>query len=302
MEAVKSKALLEIEAQAAALAELPNYMDALNQLEQHKEINSQEVSLVILKDKAILDPITGEDEMHLKSGNFTLSTFIKKFNEVLFEKTKFAKTKIKDFPEFLSKLTPQDKSLLVYALSLSSFDNLGTIGTVCEHCEEKTPVDIKPAELWHSDSAPKIWDLSKDPFAYKNIQTFLDGNLEFEITLPTEDYRLKIMDIMDKRNELKDGSFGIIESISFLTTKITVKGKEDKVLTDLESEILPFLQNLPLKIKDIVLAEVDLTIFDKYMPNFYQEAPCTKCHKINKVSVNIESTFFRKSLLLLAKV
>jgi len=291
---------------------LPNYMKALNKINAVNNINKQETDLVILKEKVSVSPVTGHEEQALKTQNVTLNTFIKNFNKLLYEKCEFGpKSKIKSYEDFLKYLTPQDKSLIIYALSLSTFSTLGTVGHVCEHCEEKFPVDINTEELWHDDSVPAPWDLTKgkqSPFEYINTQTLLGGGLIFNLKLPTEEDRLKLMDFLEgkieQNMEESNGIFGIIETISFLTASIVVPDEngDDEVLEDLEKEILPFLQNLPLKIKDMVLQEIDLTIFDKYMPNLYQECKCTRCHKLNKIPVNIETSFFRKSLLLLAEV
>ena len=294
------------------IAEKPNYLKALDRLSVYSNINSQETDLVILKEKVVVSPLTGKEEHILKTGNVTLNTFIKNFNKLLYEKCEFSKkSKIKDYDTFLKYLTPQDKALLIYSLSLSTFENLGTVGHICEFCEEKYPVDIKTEELWHDNSAPAPWDLTKgkvSPFEYINTQKLLDGNLIFNLKLPTENDRIKLMDFLegkiDQNMDENKGIFGIVETISFLTSSIIVPNEngEDEILEDLEKEILPFLQNLPFKIKDIVLDEIDLTIFDKYMPKFYQSAVCTHCHKNNNIPVNIETSFFRKSLLLLSEI
>jgi len=302
----------EIENIEVETQEVPSFVKALNKINSLSNINAQETDLVILKEKVSVSPITGKEEQILKTGNVTLNTFIKNFNKLLYDKCQFpAGSKITSYEVFLEKLTPQDKALLIYALSLSTFENLGTVGHICEHCEEKFPVDIKPEELWHDDSVPAPWDLTKgkkSPFDYICTQKLLGGNLIFNLKLPTEKDRLKLMDFLEgkieKNMESNNGIFGIIETISFLTSSIIVPNDdgEDEVLEDLENEIIPFLQNLPFKIKDIVLNEIDLTIFDKYMPKLYQIASCTRCHKSNKIPVNIETSFFRKSLLLLSEV
>jgi len=300
------------EVKETVVPEIPSYMKALDKINSISNINAQETDLVILKEKVLVTPITGKEEQVLKTENVTLNTFIKNFNKLLYNKCQFQDgSKITSYEVFLEKLTPQDKALLIYALSLSTFENLGTVGHVCEHCEEKYPVDIKTEELWHDDSAPAPWDLTKgkkSPFDYINTQSLLDGNLIFNLKLPTEKDRLNLMDYLEDKVEQNmdsnNGIFGIIETISFLTSSIIVPNDNgtDEVLEDLENEILPFLQNLPFKIKDVVLNEIDLTIFDKYMPNLYQDSVCTRCHKANKIPVNIETSFFRKSLLLLSEI
>ncbi len=282
--------------------------DALTSVASFANINAQETDLVILKQKVLVKPLTGLEEQSLKTGNETLNTFVKNFNKILYKKCEFSKkTPIKDYETFLSHITPQDKALLIYAMTLSSFDNLGTVNQTCEHCGEDYPLEIKPEELWHQDSAPKPWDLNKNPFEYINTQPIMNGKIIINLRLPTEKDRFELMDFLDKKidqnMETESGMFSIIDTLAFLTHSIVVDPDSAEPNTLEENEdILNFLQNLPLKIKDIVVSEIDLTVFDKYMPSLYQESLCTRCHKQNKTPINIEISFFRKSLLLLSEV
>ena len=163
----------------------PAFMDALDKVSKLANINSQETDLVILKEKVEVLPLAGDEEQALKTGNITLGTFIKNFNKLLFSKLKLQEdTQFKDYETFLKLLTPQDKALLIYAFSLSSFKKLGTVGKVCDHCNQEFPVDIIPEELWHKDSVPSPWDHEVEPFNYRVTQTFLDGALEIYFKLP----------------------------------------------------------------------------------------------------------------------
>jgi len=282
--------------------------NALNKLNDLTGVNAQETDLVILKEKVLVAPLTGTEEQVLKTANSTINTFVKNFNELLYNKCTFPKrSKIKSYEDFLKYLTPQDKSLLIFAMALSSFDNLGTIEHQCEHCGEKFPLDIKPDQLWHEDSAPHPWDLNKDPFNYIDSQVVLDGKLQFDLKLPTEEDRLKLMDFLDNKidqnMETNSGLFSIIDTLAFLTKKIIIGANiDDPEVISNQNEIIEFLQNLPLKVKDAVINQINLEVFDKYMPALYQNSLCTRCHKPNKVPINIEITFFRKSLLLLPAV
>ncbi len=285
----------------------PAFMDALDKVSKLANINSQETDLVIVREKVEVMPLAGDEEQALKTGNVTLSKFIKNFNQLLFDKLKLQDdTQFKDYETFLKLLTPQDKALLIYAFSLSSFKKLGTIGKICEHCDQEFPVDVIPEELWHDDSAPAAWEHGDNPFDYRVPQVFLDGALEIYFKLPTEYDRIQLMDMLE--NNIKDNldatgsTFSVLDTIAFFCDKIIIidadkKGKNTE-LTNLTEEIFPFLHNLPAKIKDDVYEIVDLEIFDKYMPNLYQKARCSRCHKENKVSVNIETEFFRKAVLL----
>lgn len=282
----------------------PAFMDALDKVSKLANINSQETDLVIIKEKVEVMPLAGDEEQALKTGNVTLGKFIKNFNKLLFSKLTLQEdTQFKDYETFLKLLTPQDKALLIYAFSLSSFKKLGTVGKVCDHCDQEFPVDVIPEELWHNDSAPEPWEHGDNPFDYRVPQVFLNGSLEIYFKLPTEYDRIQLMDMLEnniKSNlETTGNTFSVLDTIAFFCDKIIiVDGDKNTELTDLTKEIFPFLHNLPAKIKDDVYETVDLEIFDKYMPNLYQETRCSRCHKENKVTINIETEFFRKAVLL----
>lgn len=284
------------------------YLEALNTVQEIAHIGLQETDLIMIKGSAQVAPLTGEDETVLKSANTKLSTFLKQFNKILYEKI-VNKEEIPEFDSFenyLHNLTPQDKALLIFALSLSSFQKLGVVSGTCEKCETKFPVDILPEELWHEDSLQKIWDKEVSPFEYTEIQTFLNDSLQFEFGIPNEYTRIQIMELIEQNSagntEDDQIDFQLIDTISFFCRKIIIKKpgkKKDIVLTDTVTEIYPFLHELPTKVKDIIFETVDLTIFDEYMPKLYQEARCPKCGHINPIPVEIESLFFRRSLLTL---
>jgi len=281
----------------------PAYMNALDKISTLANVGVQETDLVILKGhKAILAPLTGAEEQELKSANVNMLTFLKAFDKILYVKLiNKEELGIKTFEDFVKKLTPQDKTLMVLALSLSSFSKLGFVNTVCTNCGNEYPVEVKPEELWHEDSLETVWDKEEDPFEYTETQKFLDGNLIFDLGLPTEDVRLQVMQQVLKKNP-EDTELTIMDTVAFFIKRITIKDgiKKGKnlVLEDIKKDILPFLQDLPTKVKDLILNDIDLTIFDKYMPKLYQESRCTRCTTINKTDINIENEFFRKALQL----
>jgi len=280
----------------------PAYMNAIDKISTLAHVGTQETDLVILKgNKAILAPLTGAEEQKLKGANVSMITFLKEFDKILFDKIlNKEELGMKTFEDFVKKITPQDKTLLVLSLSLSSFAKLGYVNTVCTKCGNEYPVEVKPDELWHEDSLETAWDKDIDPFEYREQQSFLDGNLIFDIGIPTEDVRLQVMSKIAGTQE--DGEMNIMDTIAFFVKKITVKdgikkGK-DLVLDDIKKDIIPFLQDLPTKVKDLILNDIDLTIFDKYMPKLYQESRCNRCTTPNKTDINIENEFFRKALQL----
>jgi len=281
-------------------AKKPNYLVAIDALSSMAHIGLQETDLIMIKGKARIRPLTGFEEQQLKSANTSLNTFLKAFDKVLYEVIENKEElDIESFNDFLEKLTPQDKALMIYALALNSFSKLGDVPVLCEECNHEYPAEVKPEELLHSDSITKTWD--KDiPFEdYSVTQTFMNGAIEIEIGIPTEAKRIRIMDLIQNKKGKAEDNFLMIDTILFFSKKITIKtSKKGKgtELIDIESELFPFIENLPAKIKDEILEDMDLTVFDDYMPRFYQESRCPQCTHINKSDVNIENDFFRKSL------
>jgi hypothetical protein len=301
------KVLAQEEQLANALAQNvnigPKYLQALQQVEKVSASRSLETELPILRKKVEITPITGAEEQILKTASITPESFLRKLNEMLYNHSTFSDNSKPSFKEFLGELFPPDKSVLIWGLLSSSYVVLPTIEKECDSCGKLYTIEGSPNYLMHSDTFEAVWDQDVSPAHYTIQQTVLDGFITFEFGLPSELDRIVITSLIDpdavKATIEREGKqLTYMDTLVFFTKSITIDSDGTKtVLTDLAQDVYPFVKNLSPKITDAIRTQVDLSIFDKYMPNFYLKTTCDHCGAEEKVVVDPELTFFRKTLL-----
>jgi len=281
----------------------PKYLDALQQVESLNQTGAFEIQLPVSLDFLEITSMTGEEEQALKSASVTPETFLKKLNEVIYNHSTLKKTGKVTFREFLSNLYPPDKSAAIFGMLVSSYAVLPSIEKKCESCGKSYVIEEAPENLIHEDTFKHIWDKELPPSEYTEIQSVYDGFINFEIGMPSETDRLIITSIINPDNisdnvEKNESVFDFGDTLVFFTKSIIVQdgNGEEIVLTDLTQDIYPFIKNLSPKMKDRIRADIDLSVFDKYLPDFYLEAECTHCKHQEKVEVDPELTFFRKTI------
>ncbi len=281
----------------------PKYMEALDSIMTLADIRAIEVELPILKTKVQVSPMTGQEEQALRTAAVSPESFLKKINELLYKHTSFESNFV-DFSDFLSKLFPPDKSMLIWALMSSTYMVLPTVDKECASCGKKYIIDSVPGDLIHGDTITEYWDKEQSPTDFTSTQSVLNGYINFEMAMPSEKDRVIITSMITpnqaKDNIEKTGSLlSFTDNLIFFTRSVAV-GEENKrvVLTNAKQDIYPFLNNIPPKIKDAIHSGVDLTIFDKYMPKFYLESRCTNCQAKEKIDIDPEIAFFRKTISL----
>ena len=280
----------------------PRYLEALELVTNVADIKSFEIELPLMKTRAIVKPLTGFEEQALRTASASPETFLKKFNEILFDHTTFDSIRFNSFQEFLANIQMPDRSMLIFGLMMSSYMVLPEIQKECPKCGHLNIIKKEPKDLFHPDTIKKVWDKPLPPIEYTEIQEVLNGYLTFELGVPTELSRLLVLRLMSNNdigeNMAQTGELMTFsETLAFFTKKITVNtGNEVIVLTDLVQDIYPFLTKIPPKIGDAIKSSIDLTIFDDYMPDFYLENICENCGATDKEEVDIEMLFFRKAM------
>ncbi len=282
----------------------PSYLTALDSINKKADLRAFETDLPILKVQAAVGPLTGKEEQVLKTSSVSTNKFLMELNKLLYSHADFEGVKFSNFDDFLENMFPPDKSMLVWALLTSTYLKLPDMERKCSKCSQDYILESVPKDLIHNDSLPQVWDKGISPNEYTEVQTAMDGFLTFEIGLPSEKTRIKITSTLTpndtKENIAKNANlFGFAESLMYFTKSITVgEGDNRTVLTDPFQDIKPFLENLAPKITDSIRSEIDIKIFDKYMPSFYLNAACTHCGNIEKVLTDPELSFFRKTILI----
>lgn len=269
-----------------------------------------EIELPLLMTKAFVKPVTGSEELRLRTMKATGATFIESFNKVLYEHVTFDKLKFDNFEDFNSHLTPPDKALLVYALLDSTFKLLPEKLVTCPECGQVDNITVPPSDMLHNDTLNTKWTHKKD-FTDYTIKSEVIPGFTVYYKMPNESDRIKLLrtknnDKMRKELESTGDILNNIELFSAYVSKLEIVDgvKEDKkpviVLTDLITEILPTLTGMPLELQSTILEDLSIKEFADFTPNFYLNIHCSSptCSKpdFKWDNINPEQDFFLKAL------
>ena len=280
----------------------PKFLEALTSITDLADIHAVELELPLLRTKVEVTPLTGEEELALKTAAVTPESFLNKLDELIFKHSSFKGIEFENYLDFLENIYPPDKSMLVWGLLNATYMILPSMEITCNSCGENNIVEAAPAEMLHTDTIKNLWDNPLHPREYIAVQKLLDGKLVFSLSMPSERKRLEISKIITaadaKKNVQQNNNFAnYMDNILFFIVSVAVgEGKDAIIMTDIIQDIKPFLKNLPPKISDVIKNELDLMIFDEYLPNFYITTKCKHCGAEEDISVDPELTFFRKSL------
>ena len=288
----------------------PKFMEALAFVNDIGNVRNLEIDLPILLRKAIIRPMEGIDDTHLKTLYTSGTQFIKNFNMIIFKNLRNENGDLlfKSVDEMNSKLTEYDKSMIVFGLLASSFDRLQERASICPECGEKQIHEFIPEEMFHPEEM-KVWDKRVDPLDYEiKKELHKDQNTTINITfkIPTEKDKIDLFSISKINTRKIEDNKGLIfttleyimqyiKSIEFVSKVKTI------VLTDLVTEIYPFVAGSNLMIQDKIMKLMPEEEFLKYQPKFYYNVVCknTDCNHEYKYNIgNVEDEFFRKTLSL----
>ena len=267
-----------------------------------------EIDLPLLMTKAFVKPVTGSEELRLRTMKATGAAFIESFNRVLFEHVTFDSLKFESFEDFNSHLTPPDKSLLVYALLDSTFKKLPEKLITCPACGQVDTITMEPSEIIHSDTLTEVWKHKKDFTDYTIKSEIIPGFTAF-YKMPCEADRISILKTKSNEKMRKDidntgDILSNIELFAAYISKLEIKDDSQEsgkiVLTDLITEILPTLVDMPLELQATILEDVKIEEFSKFTPKFYLNIRCSSptCEKPDYKwdRINPEQDFFLKAL------
>jgi hypothetical protein len=284
-----------------------NLAGAFNALDALCQWRETEVELPLLGIKVLVKPIKGLEEMRIKSLKASGETFIKTFNQILFEHIDFqGQVEFKDLNDFMSHLGAADKSAIVYGLVFATYTSLGEREFECPHCSKKQVYDIRPDELLQPDTFGKKWDKPGLFTDFRDVITVVPG---FDITIgfSTEQDSINILSIIPN-NEIKENLSERSELLNTLKIfimfikDIKIKTPDgDIILTDLKEEIYPFIMGLQnVNILESLIDKLSkYEEFNQYNPKFYAIRNCNslECGKEFRWMVNPEIEMFRKASL-----
>ena len=267
-------------------------------------ITARKVSakLAMLKDvEAEMEPLTGKDDLTIKTSKTSIIAFNRMMNKFLFNRGIYHGIEFSNLDDFESKITTQDKEILVALLLDASYTKLPKRTAYCPECGELTEYDLTIADIF-SNPATKIpvWDYDEPVYEKIFSETMFDGVLTVNVKAPTEAKKNSIYDSMTidniRKNLIEKGD--MMDStdtlMMFIDSLVIKHGKETFELKNPVTEVRPYLDNAPLEIHDAINDYINET-FNKYIVDFKAPVVCDKCgHKFDQ-SISPESEFFRKA-------
>ena len=280
----------------------PKYLSALEKVDAMADIRSFSTQLPISGAKATVSPMTGAEEQALRSSSQDPEMFLTAINKILYDHTEFSGVQYETFDDFLENFFPQDKSLLIWALLAASYSTLPSLQKICSKCKEPYEVQLKPEDILKPDGLPTMWEEESGPHSFRIVKEILDGNIIFELGLPSEKDRMMLSSVYSadqiKKNISKTGTvLSYVDNLTFFIKRVIIKDPAGNIiLSNILHDIYPFMTNLSPKVKDLVQDAIDLTEFDKYSTDFYDNVTCSHCNNIERVDMIPEVEFFRKAL------
>jgi len=286
----------------------PAFLKAIEATKKAIEARKVSAKLAMLKDVEVsMSPLTGHDDLKIKTARTSMLTFNKMINEFLYNKGEFHGIEFESFEDFESKLTTPDKEILIALLLDASYTKLPKRTAYCPECGELTEYDLVISDLFNNpESKIPVWE--EDAPVYEKVfsKTLFDGVLTASVKMPTELKRNKVYDSMNfdtvrknliQKGQIIDSTDTLLMFIDSLEVKYMnpdTKKEESYILKDMISEIRPYLDNAPLEVHDEINEFIN-DVFNKYIIDLKTEVVCSHCgHKFNW-SVSPESEFFRKT-------
>jgi hypothetical protein len=284
---------------------LPQAVSAISALQVLSGTRSVEVELPILKTTVVVTPITGSEDLKLRTMRSSGSTFIRNFNTLLFEHSTFKDIKFSGIDDFQNHLTPPDKAMLVYALLASTFSKLPEKVITCPACKQQHTYSFAPSAMLQGDTLTRKWDMEKD-FTDYLIESEIVPGFKVFYSMPTEMDRLAILEAKsnsDMRDSVDTDNdvLSAIELFCIYIKRLEIKnGEEVIVLTDKLFDVVPTIKGMPLDLQTTLLDDLSVAPLVEFNPNFYLNIKCSNddCPKPDFIwsNVNPEQDFFRKAL------
>ena len=285
----------------------PAFLKAIEATQKVIETRTVSAKLAMIPEvEATMAPLTGRDDLKIKTARTSVLTFNKLLNEFLFNKGKFTGIEFKSFEDFESKLTTQDKEILIALLLDASYTKLPKRSAICPQCNEVTEYDLTVADLFNNPKSKiPVWDYDEPVYEKVFTKSFFDGVLTVNVVAPTEARKNEIYNIMSYDNIRKnliekgqalDSTDTLLMFIKSLEISFTNEdGKAETLhLDNLVSDIKPYLDNAPLEVHEAINNFIN-EVFDKYVLDFKAPVTCSYCGFEFDVTVSPESEFFRKA-------
>jgi hypothetical protein len=285
----------------------------LSRLEKAKSIRSRQVFCPVANLRAIVSPLTVNDDLSLKSMVSSPDLYDKDLAILLYNHTEFPDIQGEkpNFDQFIETISDFDKKSILWGIYDATYRTLGKTNITCPKCKNKWETEIFSKDLLNEDTIKGQWD-KEEPFNDYYIKMDIPIGLEdllkftFNISVPSIKKHLDVLKLINV-DEMKDNfnRFNSIlskpEELCLITKSISIYGEtedepEETIINTFE--IHSIIKNYITL--DVVNDVIDL--FDKefsiYNPIFKKELNCKSCGHVFSFPVDIEVALFRSFLRL----
>lgn len=285
------------------------FMDVINKI---KSVRTTQVVLPIARKTCLVSSLLVGDDLALRSSISNPVSYDRELIKILHEHTIFVeedKNVKLNSDVFVRTLSAYDKLSLIWGLYNSTYDILSTDRKLrCQNkqCEAEFSQKITMTDLIHDDTYT-LWseELPFYEFFYPiEINYGEYASIEFKTKIPSikdSNALLGRLSIGDVQNNLdKTGDiYTKGQYMALVTSEIRVIGKsadmESAGTTDL-LDVLRACEKFPQVIYEEFFEKYN-EMFNKYSPKFYKKVECPQCATKFDYSVELETEFFRRSLL-----
>lgn len=287
--------------------------DFLSVISQIKNIKKTETTLPIARLAANITPLMVGDDLSLRSSITSPSGYDREMIKLLHNKVEFIheeKTYTEPYDKFCNQISNIDKLALIWALYKCTYESLGERLINCPKCKDNNnktfqfKQEIIVEELLNNDSLT-LWEEETPFYEYIFPVIVPYANLEFcFMTLIPSMARYNQLLGMVSTGELQNNLeklgqvFTKPMQMSLLTKSISIKENDVNQVESksLQEVMIAFDNHIPETVSDKFYNSYN-DKFNKYLPKFYKEVSCPNCgHKFN-YDVDIETEFFRRSVL-----
>lgn len=265
-----------------------------------------------LKEEIILTPLTSIDELTLDTNRVDLKNFIHILNGITLKHISYPdnlKGVFKSLKNFEKNILATDKNLILHSLINISFEKLTEFPMTCENCGEEFVADalVKNTSAKFELTPEELMKI--DFYNLLLSQKLFNGKMEIDLGLNPEWVKIFLLekqDDEDTKEQLKNNVFfslftNLIQYIKEVriyqdaTKKKLVAKFDSRTKANIE-KLFKFFNKMPLKTKETLIDQVDLSGLDDYLPDFNLDIICPKCHHVHEMPYQPETEFFRKAL------
>jgi len=234
----------------------------------------------------MLTSLTVGGEEKLKASLVSESKILDHLNKCIFDSVKDMPTDLKNYKEFLTKITVRDRDALLYGLHHITYEDIRNYKVTCENCDAGYEITVKASDTFSMNPYP----------ADKNVlEEVVDCPLKItksvtakikQPTLADENEALRTLGSRPWSKEMILESL-IVKSFEYQPEEAT----SPEIIEDPIDKIHAYL-SLPSKDKKLI-TKAYMDAFGDYRINLKMSTQCTSCGHTQEVDIDLVENFFR---------